>query len=223
MLNLEEEDLPRSSLSVVLIGIASDNSEIGDDKITLSLTAREYIDNKNNSSLSFELYHFPEDAHLMPISSKISRGTSLYVTGHLSIIEDLLLVKITQINFVESITPSTSYKHSNYSWEKKQVNNSSSSTLSATDIAKSLSEKNKKGKQKSSPLSRPQKIPKLSNLSLIQPNMDNISQDETSSPFQLNVNNDNQSEIQHDNFDNANEQDDEIIQKPRKKRGRKKN
>src|ERR1044072_3993841 len=59
VLNLNEEDLPKSSLSVVLVGTASDNSEVNDDKITLNLNAREYIDNQNNKSLLFNLYHFP--------------------------------------------------------------------------------------------------------------------------------------------------------------------
>ncbi|GET54031.1 hypothetical protein RhiirA1_478317 [Rhizophagus irregularis] len=58
-------------------GVASDNPDIGDDKITLGLNAREYLDNQNNNSLTFELYHFPEDAHLLPISSKILCGSSL--------------------------------------------------------------------------------------------------------------------------------------------------
>ncbi|RIA96754.1 hypothetical protein C1645_814944 [Glomus cerebriforme] len=48
VLSLDEEDLPRSSLSVVLVGTASDNSETNDDKITLNLNAREYIDNQHN-------------------------------------------------------------------------------------------------------------------------------------------------------------------------------
>lgn len=94
------------------MGVASDNSEISDNKITLPLNAREYIDNQNNNSLSFKLYHFPEDAHILPISAKISRDFSLYITGHLSIIEDLLLVRITQINFIE--THSSSHKSSVY-------------------------------------------------------------------------------------------------------------
>ncbi|CAG8726808.1 7696_t:CDS:2 [Rhizophagus irregularis] len=55
--------------------VASDNPDIGDDKITLGLNAREYLDNQNNNSLTFELYHFPEDAHLLPISKK--RQTSV--------------------------------------------------------------------------------------------------------------------------------------------------
>ena len=209
----------------MLTGVTSDNPEISEDKITLSLSAREYIDNKNNSSLSFELYHFPEDSHLLPISSKVSRGTSLYVTGYLSIIGELLLVKITQINFIES-TSSTTYKLSNHAWEKKQVNNPSSSTPSPADIAKSLSEKTKKrGKQKASPLSRPLKIPKLSNLSLSQQNVDDSSQNEPSSSFQLNANDD-QNEFQTDNLEDEAEQEDEIIPKPKQgrgRRGRKKN
>ena len=169
------------------------------------------------------MYHFPEDAHLLPISTKVSRGGSLYVTGYLSIIGDLLLVKITQINFIES-TPSTTYKLSNYPWERKQVNDPSSSTPSAADIAKSLSEKTKKrGKQKASPLSRSQKIPKLSNLSLSQqPNMDSSPQNETTPSFQSTVVNEDQDEIQHDIIDIA-EQEEEIIPKPRARRGRKKN
>ena len=48
--NLDEEDLPKSPLSVVLMGTASDNSEINDDKITLNLNAREYIDNQHNKT-----------------------------------------------------------------------------------------------------------------------------------------------------------------------------
>ncbi|PKC07204.1 hypothetical protein RhiirA5_418521 [Rhizophagus irregularis] len=50
--------------------VASDNSEISDNKITLPLNAREYIDNQNNNSLSFKLYHFPEDAHILPVQLK---------------------------------------------------------------------------------------------------------------------------------------------------------
>ncbi|CAB5382469.1 unnamed protein product [Rhizophagus irregularis] len=52
------------------MGVASDNSEISDNKITLPLNAREYIDNQNNNSLSFKLYHFPEDAHILPVQLK---------------------------------------------------------------------------------------------------------------------------------------------------------
>src|SRR5436190_4291019 len=112
VLNLEEEDLPKSSISVTLVGTASDNSEINDDKVILKLNAREYIDNQNRS-LSFDLYHFPDENHLLPTTSKTSRGSSLYVTGSLSLIDDLLLVKLTQINFIESTRPSP-YKTSSY-------------------------------------------------------------------------------------------------------------
>ncbi|CAI2202113.1 15544_t:CDS:1, partial [Funneliformis geosporum] len=48
ILNLDDEDLPRSSLSVILIGTASGNPEIRTDKVTLDLNAKEYIDNQNN-------------------------------------------------------------------------------------------------------------------------------------------------------------------------------
>ena len=78
VLNLDEQNLPWSSLSVILIGVVSDNSDVSDNKVTLNIIAREYIDNQNNESLSFELYHFPDDAHLLPTSSKVSRGSSLY-------------------------------------------------------------------------------------------------------------------------------------------------
>lgn len=224
MLNLDEEDLPKSSLSVVLIGVASDNSEVSDDKITLGLTAKEYIDNQNHN-LSFELYHYPEDAHLLPISSKVSRGTSLYITGNLSIIGDLLLVKITQINFIESTSSSASYKVSNYPWEKKQINSPSSSTSSAANIAKSLSEKTKKRGKQTSPLSRSQKIPKLSSLSLSQSNMDNNNfPNETTSSLQPNVDNDDHDKNQYDTPDDVVEQESETLQRQRAKprRGRKK-
>src|SRR5437763_9502061 len=145
MLNLDEEDLPKSSLSVVLVGTSSDKSEINDDKVTLNLNAREYIDSQHNKSLSFDLYHFPEDNHLLPITSKISRGSSLYVTGYLSLIGDLLLVRLTQINFIETARTSP-YKSSTYAWEKRQVDDSSvQSSSSASVVATSLLEKpNKK-------------------------------------------------------------------------------
>ena len=72
ILNLDAEDLPKSSLSVVLIGVASDNAEISDDKVTLGLNTIEYIDSQNNKSLTFELYHFSDDTHLLPISTKVN-------------------------------------------------------------------------------------------------------------------------------------------------------
>jgi ABC-type enterochelin transport system, permease component len=224
VLNLDEEDLPKSSLSVILVGTASDNSEIGDDKITLNLNAREYIDNQNNKSLSFDLYHFPEDSHLLPITSKVSRGLSLYVTGSLSLIGDLLLVRLTQINFIENIR-STPYKTSNYAWEKKQDNDSSTqSTPSASEIAKSLSSKPNKRKVKTqaTALSRSLKIPKLASLALPQSNTNDDPQEESSlSISNLNVDDDPQNEIQPDISDNRNEQDDEI-RPQRKARGNKK-
>ncbi|PKY46714.1 hypothetical protein RhiirA4_461656 [Rhizophagus irregularis] len=76
-------------------GVVSDNPDIGDDKITLGLNAREYLDNWDNNSL------------------KILRGSSLYITGYLSIIEDLL-IRITQINFIESTHSTSSHKSSGY-------------------------------------------------------------------------------------------------------------
>ncbi|CAG8768882.1 14468_t:CDS:2, partial [Funneliformis caledonium] len=127
VLGLDEEDLPRSSISVTLVSIVSDNPEISDDKITLNITAREYLNDQLNGSLLFNLYHFPEEAHLLSISTKASRGSSLFITGYLSFIEDLLLVKITQINFIES-SSSLSYKPSNYAWEKKHTNEQPSSS-----------------------------------------------------------------------------------------------
>src|SRR3954454_15477691 len=57
VLNLEEEDLPKSSLSITLVGTASDNSETNDDKVILKLNAKEYIDSQNNKSLSFDLLY----------------------------------------------------------------------------------------------------------------------------------------------------------------------
>src|SRR5204862_7258456 len=104
---------------------------------------REYIDNQNRS-LSFDLYHFPDENHLLPTTSKTSRGSSLYVTGSLSLIDDLLLVKLTQINFIESTRPSP-YKTSSYAWKKREENEPTiQSTPSATEIAKTLSTKSNK-------------------------------------------------------------------------------
>jgi hypothetical protein len=209
VLNLDAEDLPKSSLSVVLVGVASDNAEIGNDKITIGLNAREYIDNQNNRSLAFELYHFPNDGHLLPISTKVTRGSSLYIMGNLSIIEDLLLIRITQINFIESYQ-SASYKSSTYAWEKKQVDSSSiqtPSTPSATDIARSLLVKSKKrGRNKEPALIHTQKIPKLASLSL--PSTDENPVDEASSSLfqQSSINNDTQNETQSNIPDHVDEQ-----------------
>lgn len=217
VLNLNEEDLPKSSLSVVLVGTASDNSEVNDDKITLNLNAREYIDNQNNKSLLFNLYHFPNDTHLSPITTKVSRGSSLYVTGYLSLIGELLLIRLTQINFIEN-TYSSSYKSSNFAWEKKQADNSTPSTLaqstpSAFDIAKSLLEKpnKKRVKQATTPLNS-LKVPKLSSLASPQSSANN--EDETLHENEI------QSKIS--NNEDEQEKEEQVVQIPTKpKRGRK--
>ena len=141
------------------------------------MNAREYIDNQNNSSLLFNLYHFPEDGYLSPITKKISRGALLYVTGHLSIIENLLLIRVTQVNFIESAH--STHKPLSYAWKKRNVDDSStqSSTLSAAEIAKSFSTKsNKKEKRQTPNLLQIQNIPKLTSLSKV--NTEDILQDE---------------------------------------------
>ncbi|CAI2197355.1 17219_t:CDS:1, partial [Funneliformis geosporum] len=94
----------------------------------LKLNAREYIDNQNNKSLSFDLYHFSEESHLLPITSKVSRESSLYITGSLSLIDDLLLVRLTQINFIEN-TRSSLNKTSSYAWEKREEKESTTQSI----------------------------------------------------------------------------------------------
>ena len=96
VLNLEEDDLSQTSLSVILTAVASDNPDISDNKITLNTIARKYIDNQNNESLSFELYHFPDNTYLLPITSKVLHGSSLYATGYLCVIDGLLLLHLTR-------------------------------------------------------------------------------------------------------------------------------
>ncbi|CAG8476210.1 13520_t:CDS:2, partial [Funneliformis caledonium] len=189
------KDLQKSSLSIVLVGTASDNPEINYDKITLNLNAREYIDNTHNKFLVFNLYHFPNDNHLLSITTKVLRGSSLYITGYLSIIEKLLLVRLTQINFIENTRP-LPHKSSSYAWEKNQTNESfTNSTPSATDIAKSLLEKTnkKRVRNQASTSSNTLKIPKLSSLALSQPKEDQEEED-TLISIQPNTINDSQDE-----------------------------
>jgi hypothetical protein len=173
-------------------------------------------------SLSFELYHFPDDTHLLSTSSKVLRGSSLYITGYLCIIDDLLLIRMTQINFIGQIR-STPHKPSNYAWEKKQMDDPStqtSTTPSPADIAKSLSVKSKKRGKRQETSSLPhQKIPKLSSLSLLQASTDDDTQIEVSSSSlqQSNTENSQQDKIQANISENEQENK---MQAPRRTRGR---
>ncbi|CAB4426665.1 unnamed protein product [Rhizophagus irregularis] len=81
----------------------------------------------------------------------------LYITGYLSIIENLL-IRITQINFIESMHSTSSHKSSGYAWEKKQTEDSFTQQ-SSDEVAKSLSMKTKKKR-------------KMSNISFILPTKD---------------------------------------------------
>jgi hypothetical protein len=231
VLTLDEEDLPKSSLSVVLVGTASDNSEINDDKITLNLNAREYIDNQHNKFLLFNLYHFPDDSHLLPITTKVTRGSSLYITGYLSLIEDLLLVRVTQINFIESNYSTSNKSSKNYAWEKKQAGNSlaqstsAESIPSASDIAKSFLEKpnKKRTKYQTTTLPHSLKIPKLSSLALSQSNAVDNNQDETSQN-EIQPENPNPNPNSNNENENENEQEEEmqVVQGSRPKRKKRK-
>ena len=152
------------------------------------------------------------------------RGSSLYVTGYLSIIDDLLLVRIMQINFIESYSPS--HKRLNYAWEKKQVDNSSHvdnishQSLSATEIAKSLLVKPRKRKSQSSILSRPLKVPKLASLALAQSETDEY----PPPSLQLNADSNSQSDAQpnipNDNISDVNEEVE--VQETKQRKGRRK-
>ena len=85
---------------------------------------------------------------------------------------------MTQINFIEAVHPTT-HKPSNYAWEKRQIDDSStqSSTLSTVEIAKSLSTKSKKEKHQAPNLLQTQKIPNLASLTLSKINTDDSSLD----------------------------------------------
>src|SRR3954463_8151164 len=103
-----------------MVGTASDDAVISDDKVTISFNAKKYISEDQNNPIQFELYHFPDENHLLPISSKVSQGSTLYITSHLSIIEDLYLIRLTQVNYIsQNYSPSHSGRSgTGYAWDK---------------------------------------------------------------------------------------------------------
>jgi hypothetical protein len=147
-----------------------------------------------------------------------------YITGSLSLIDNLLLVRLTQINFIEN-TRSSPHKTSSYAWEKREENEPTiQSNPSATEIAKTLSAKSNKRKVKNqaTTLSRSQKIPKLSSLALPQLSADDNPQEEaSSSTSHSNIDYNPQDDSQPNISDDRNEQESEI-QPQRKTRGKKK-
>ena len=161
-------------------------------------------------SLKFELYHFS-------FITNLSHGTSLY-----TVLRDTCQWLI--INFIESFQ-STPHKSSSYTWEKNQVADSSIQPSTVTnEIAKSFLNKYKKREksQSSTPLSRYQKIPKLSSLSLTsQLSTNDNPSNETSSI----IDDSESKELQNETLDTTSEKKDEQANEPqgkKSKRGRKK-
>src|SRR5688572_28924658 len=129
-LNLNEEELPQAILSVVLVGVISDSPQLSEERMAITLNAREYIDANNDRSTTFDLFHYPDETHLLPITTKVTRGATMFVTGHLTFVQNLQLIKITQISYVDLV----STKPGMYAWQNK----SPASTLSTSNIAKSI-------------------------------------------------------------------------------------
>ncbi|RHZ90202.1 hypothetical protein Glove_4g30 [Diversispora epigaea] len=73
-----------------------EKTEVSITQVTVRTNIKEYLSEKETGAMSFHLYHYPEEKHLLPISKKIVKGSHLYITGHLSFVQGLMLVKLTQ-------------------------------------------------------------------------------------------------------------------------------
>ncbi|RHZ88323.1 hypothetical protein Glove_23g185 [Diversispora epigaea] len=106
-------------LSVVLLRSALERTEVGITQVTIKTNIKEYLSKEETKTMSFHLYYYLNEKHLLLISKLVVRGFPLYITGHLSFMQELILVKITQINFSESSSTSSNSR-SNYVSEQKQ-------------------------------------------------------------------------------------------------------
>ncbi|CAG8667156.1 7544_t:CDS:2 [Funneliformis caledonium] len=179
--NEHNETLTKSNFITNAVGIV--NSQHQKSNVFIYITAfypkdinmtRDKVDNDKIKLIKL----IASNICVINLDDKDLPKSSLFIT----------LIGITSNNpDIDLVSSSLSYKASNYTWEKKQViEQSSSSVPSVTDIAKSILTNAKKPKQKgkrkaSSTLSGIDKTPKLASLSLSSLNTDINPQNEIQS------------------------------------------
>ncbi|RHZ45137.1 hypothetical protein Glove_689g14 [Diversispora epigaea] len=63
-----------------------EKTEVGMTQVTVRTNIKEYLSEKETGSMSFHLYHYPKEKHLLR-----------NITGHLTFVQGLMLIKFTQM------------------------------------------------------------------------------------------------------------------------------
>ncbi|CAG8744260.1 18790_t:CDS:2 [Dentiscutata erythropus] len=101
-LDIDPVNLPKSTLLLNMTAVTKEAFAINEDHATISLTVEtKYYLDQDNVTQEFECHHLVFAKHLAWVSSIVKKGSTIYISGELLLVEDTFVVHLRNLNFFE--------------------------------------------------------------------------------------------------------------------------
>jgi hypothetical protein len=79
---------------------------ISETIVNFEINSSVYIE-KKKVDINFNAYHKTTEKHLEPISKKLNRGHTIFLSGNLELVNGLKMIQVTSLSFVNSTNSNT--------------------------------------------------------------------------------------------------------------------
>ena len=140
VLNLPPEELPVHPITVNGIATATGTALVTEVGIQVECTISDYLSKEKQVDLSVTLFH-PATSRFTNQTTNIRRGSSIFFSGTLTLIEEKFYLELHNFSFIRNQTTTTP-KHQMMPWSSKK--SSTQASNGSSNIAHSIHSLNKK-------------------------------------------------------------------------------
>ncbi|CAG8812078.1 9323_t:CDS:2 [Gigaspora margarita] len=124
-LNIDLINLPKFPLLINMTAVALENAEINQTDIIIPIETKDYMD-QDNVIQTFKSYHLTNAQHLTCITSTVKKGSVMFISGELILVDETFIIHLRSINFSEHQKLSVTVKNlSNLPWQIEAPTNKS--------------------------------------------------------------------------------------------------
>ena len=136
-MNIHPEDLPPHQITIVGIASANNSAVSSELGVQVECTVTDYLSKEKPIELSITLFH-PTGSHFTNQTMTIKRGSSIFFSGALSLIENQLYLELQNFSFVRNNQSSIADKPLPWSKSSQTPNNSISFATQIHNFNKKL-------------------------------------------------------------------------------------
>ncbi|PKC03311.1 hypothetical protein RhiirA5_380270 [Rhizophagus irregularis] len=130
ILNINPEQLPIHQITIVGVATATETPTITDVGVQLECTISDYISKEKPVEIQVTLFH-PPGGRLTNQTSTVKRGSTIFFSGALTVIDDKLYVELHNFSFIranQTFSPSASTKKMPWSSKSSTPDNPTTTT-----------------------------------------------------------------------------------------------